>query len=76
MNSTPRYDMFTRAGDARVHTIFKRAIKQPKPWQYAYAALSKLSENPKYGEATDTAVREVLYSRICQATESEESFYA
>ena len=55
------YAMFTKAGNARVATIVKRAKAKDWNWERTYAALEKLSENKKYGEATDTAVREVVY---------------
>lgn len=68
-----QYGMFTAAGNKRIHTIVKRAKAKRWTWGETYAALEKLArENyDKYGEATDTAVREYVYDAIG----SEESFY-
>jgi hypothetical protein len=33
-------------------------------WPETYALLEKLSQDAKYGEATDTAVRECVYSAL------------
>lgn len=69
------YGMFTRTGNVRVYTIIKLAKSKKWTWAQTVDALYELSKNPKYGEATDTAVREMVY---CAAgfDQSDESFYS
>ena len=65
------YAMFTELGNAAVHAIVIAARANNLTWPQTYHALCKLSEEPQFGEATDTAVREVVYS----ALNFETSFY-
>ena len=77
MDPGDRWSMFTREGDQRMKTIAKRArdklIKLAKKQELIRSSVSKvlttmlvqwelLSDNPKYGEASDTAVREEIES--------------
>ena len=55
------YGMFTKAGNQRVATIVRRAEKKHWTWAETYRALTELAKDPRYGEATDTAVRESVY---------------
>jgi hypothetical protein len=65
------YGMFTELGNAAVHAVVIAARANNLTWPQTYHALCKLSEEPQFGEATDTAVREVVYS----ALNFETSFY-
>lgn len=55
------YAMFTDAGNAAVQDIVALAKRQGLSWGIAYAMLSALSEDERFSEATDTAVRECVY---------------
>ena len=57
------YSMFTYEGDRRVHEIVQRARAEGWDWPQTYEALEVLAQDEKFGEATDTAVREYVYSR-------------
>lgn len=54
------YGMFSAAGNKRVHTIVKRAVKKELTEDDVCDMLYDLSKNPKYREATDTAVRDIV----------------
>lgn len=69
--TAPDYAMFTAAGNRRVATIVKRAKAKRWTWPETYAALCELAQDKRYGEATDTAVREVVYD----ACNFESNFY-
>ncbi len=64
MSNTPSFAMFTRAGNLRVATIVRRAEKKRWTWAETYQALTELARDPRYGEATDTAVRETVYDAL------------
>lgn len=55
-----RYGMFSAAGNGRIHTIVKRAVKKELSEDEVCEMLYELSKNPKYREATDTAVRDIV----------------
>jgi hypothetical protein len=55
------YAMFTDAGNAAVQDIVALVKRQGLSWSVAYAMLSALSEDERFSEATDTAVRECVY---------------
>ena len=57
------FGMFTVAGNKRVATIVKRAHTKRWTWPETYTALEALSNEDKFGEAMDTEVREIVYSR-------------
>lgn len=58
--------MFTDAGNAEVDKLVQTAIKCSTSWKKVLTQLHNLSSNnfDKYGEATDTAVREAVYVTI------------
>ena len=56
------YAMFSDAGDAAVQDIVGLAKRQGLSWKITYSLLMALSEDERFSEATDTAVRECVYS--------------
>ena len=63
-NSAPDYAMFTDLGNAAVHAIVVKARAEKMTWAQTYRALSALAEQDGFGEAMDTAVREVVYDAL------------
>jgi len=65
-STTPRYAMYTRNGDKMVAEIVKVAEAQRWNWPETYQALKNLARAfpDVAGEATDTAVREVVYDKL------------
>ena len=57
------YGMFSDLGDAAVHGIVVSAKASGAPWLSIYQSLIDLakSDYDRFGEATDTAVRESVY---------------
>ena len=58
------YAMFTELGNAAVHGIVVAARENKLTWPETYRALCDLGEQKEFGEATDTAVRECVYSAL------------
>jgi hypothetical protein len=58
------YDMFTELGNAAVHAVVVSARKSKLTWPETYRALCELGKQKDFGEATDTAVRECVYSAL------------
>ena len=58
------YGMFTELGNAAVHALIVSARENKLTWPETYRALCALSEQAEFGEATDTAVRECVYSAL------------
>ena len=64
------YDMFTPEGNYMVHRIVEagRNLRMCDPdeqvWEWAQRELRKLATNDEFGEATDTAVREMVYDKL------------
>lgn len=58
------YGMFTELGNAAVHAIVVASRANNLTWPQTYRALSQLSEQKEFGEATDTEVREIVYSTL------------
>jgi len=58
------YAMFTELGNAAVHAVVVSARENKLTWPQTYRALCALSEQAEFGEATDTAVRECVYSAL------------
>ena len=58
------FGMFTDIGNEEVATIVEHAKANRLTWSETYKLLSRLSEVPAYGEATDTAVRECVYDAL------------
>ena len=65
------YAMFTEAGNTAVHGVVVVALQQGLNWTATYAMLSALGDDERFGEATDTAVRECVYD----ACGFDSSFY-
>jgi hypothetical protein len=64
MTDTHDYSMFTDAGNALVHSIVEGARKHNLTWPQVYEFLHTISQVNGYTEATDTAVRECVYSAL------------
>jgi pilus assembly protein TadC len=58
------YAMFTELGNAAVHAVVVTARENKLTWPQTYRALCQLAEQDQFGEATDTAVREMVYSAL------------
>ena len=58
------YAMYTELGNTAVHAIVVSARANQLTWAQTYRALCSLSEQEEFGEATDTAVREVVYHAL------------
>ena len=56
------YAMYTDLGNAAVHAIVVAARSNKLNWAQTYRALCALAEQDEFGEATDTAVREIVYT--------------
>jgi hypothetical protein len=67
---TLNYDMFTTKGNYMVHRIVEAGRKlrmtdtDEQVWAWTQHELRKLATADEFGEATDTAVREVVYDRL------------
>ena len=58
------YAMFTELGNAAVHAVVVSARENKLTWPETSRALCALGEQAEFGEATDTAVRECVYSAL------------
>jgi hypothetical protein len=58
------YAMFTDLGNAAVHAVVVSARENKLTWPETYRALCALGDQKEFGEATDTAVRECVYSAL------------
>ena len=56
------YSMYTDAGNNAVEAIVKLAIAQQLSWSVTDKLLQALSKDERFSEATDTAVRETVYT--------------
>jgi hypothetical protein len=63
-NSDQYYGMFTDAGNEAVDGLVTAAKAMELRWPEVYNALCVLADNPKFGEATDTVVREYVYEAL------------
>ena len=54
--------MYTDAGNNAVEAIVKLAIAQQLSWSVTDKLLQALSKDERFSEATDTAVRETVYT--------------
>jgi hypothetical protein len=66
------YGMFTDAGNQAVHAIVEQARASNLTWLEVYQELCRLAEVKAFGEATDTMVREYVYSVISVSATSKE----
>ena len=62
----PRYAMYTQFGNDAVDAIVRQAKVLNMTWPQVYAELKSLARRfpEDFGEATDTAVREVVYDKL------------
>jgi len=58
------YAMFSDKGNMMIANLVDRAREQNMTWPEVYAELVRLSELPDTGEATDTEVREYVFSKL------------
>ena len=58
------YGMFTELGNTAVHAVVVTARENRLNWPHTYRALIQLSKQKEFGEATDTEVREMVYSAL------------
>jgi hypothetical protein len=62
------YSMYTPEGNAEVDKMVSVINHSPMPidqrWPVAYAGLKELAKDPRFAEATDTAVRESVYHAV------------
>ena len=60
----PDYSMYTELGNTAVHAVVVTAKTNKLTWAETYNALRELAKQDAFGEATDTAVREMVYSAL------------
>ncbi len=60
----PYYAMFTEIGNEAIDGLVRVAKALELEWNEVEKALNVLANNPKFSEATDTAVREAVYSAM------------
>ena len=60
----PDYAMYTELGNAAVHAIVVAAKTNRLSWAQTHDALRELAKQDAFSEATDTAVREMVYSAL------------
>ena len=60
----PDYSMYSEIGNAAVHAIVVAARANQLTWVQTVRALRQLAEQDDFGEAMDTAVREMVYSAL------------
>jgi 2-methylisocitrate lyase-like PEP mutase family enzyme len=60
----PEYGMFSELGNAGVHAVVLAARANKMNWAQTVRALQALAEQEQFGEAMDTAVREVVYDAL------------
>lgn len=68
------YGMFSELGNAAVHGLVLAARNTKAPWAQVCGWLEQLSNEEIFAEATDTMVREYVYSALGYDN-SEQSFY-
>lgn len=60
----PYYAMYTEIGNEAIDGLVRVAKALELEWNEVEKALNVLADNPKFSEATDTAVREAVYSAM------------
>jgi len=68
------FGMFTTEGNDAVADIVVAAKFHSHSWAWTYSQLCELAKQDGFGEATDTEVRERVYSAI-GASQRNELFY-
>ena len=63
-SAVPDYWMYTELGNAAVHAVVVTAKANQLTWAQTVQALRELAEQDAFGEAMDTAVREMVYSAL------------
>jgi hypothetical protein len=58
------FGMFTDAGNKEIAVIVEHAKANSLTWPETYRLLNQIATCPGYGEAMDTEVREIVYSRL------------
>ena len=64
MTAVQDFGMFSDAGNNEVAILVEHAQRNRLTWPEMYRLLSRLAMCPGYGEAMDTEVREIVYSRL------------
>ena len=67
--------MFSDAGNEAVFKIVECAKVVQLSWPVVEGMLRALSEDERFGEATDTAVREVVYKELMMELEQRDISY-
>jgi hypothetical protein len=68
------YQMFTDFGNDAVDAVVRRARMLNMTWPQVLQELTDLSARPEFAEATDTAVREMVYA-VLQFEDHKIGFY-
>lgn len=58
------YGMFSNVGNSMVSDIVSKARCQSLDWYGVLDLLNKLARIPEFSEATDTVVREAVYTEL------------
>jgi hypothetical protein len=58
------FGMFTDAGNKEIAVIVEHAKANSLTWPETYRLLNQIATCSGYGEAMDTEVREIVYSRL------------
>ena len=61
---TQSYGMFSDRGNFHVEQIVNLALLLNSTWSEVNSDLEQLAKDPEFEEATDTAVREAVYSAL------------
>ena len=66
------YGMFSDEGNAAVHQIVERGLLENRAWLEVYRDLCLLADSNRYrfGEATDTVVRDYAYEALGRFNEN------
>lgn len=66
------YGMFSSEGNAAVHEIVQRGIRNGSAWLEVYQDLVRLAESNRdvFGEALDTVVRDMAYEALGRFNEN------
>jgi hypothetical protein len=63
-SAVPDYWMYTELGNTAVHAVVVTAKTNRLTWAQTVQALRELAKQDAFGEAMDTAVREMVYSAL------------